>query len=161
MELVGNCHGTREVLLVRQFQITSWMPSYYVQRSGQNCGIVLAEIKRIYIAPTVLIMWFSFLPVPGTSPSLSRNFRETGWRIGSTKIGLCNCQELVPNLLAISLLYSHLIAGLRHEVPNLQSIIFSLSIAISWLPGEAQSAELAIQTLYSIWLPRMRHKVPN
>src|SRR5688500_18926132 len=41
------------------------------------------------------------------------------------------CQELVPNLLAIPLLYSYLIVGLRHEVLNLQSIIFSLSIAIS------------------------------
>jgi len=43
------------ILLVRQFQATcmlAWMPNYYVQCSGRNCGIVLAEImERILTAP--------------------------------------------------------------------------------------------------------------
>ena len=49
------------ILLVRQFQTTympawiSWMPSFYAQSSGRNCGIMLAEIKRIYTAPKFLI----------------------------------------------------------------------------------------------------------
>ena len=101
MELVGNCHGTREVLLVRQFQITSWMPSYYVQRSGQNCGIVLADIYCAYRVNHVIQFLASSRHFPVTFSQLSRDWLEDrkyqDWP--------SNCQELVPNLLAIHYIF--------------------------------------------------------
>ena len=73
--------------------------------------------------------------VHSPSPSLSCYFRGSDWRIGGTKIGLCNCQGLVLNLcshliarsakIAIPYFPYFLIAELRHKVPNLQSIYFA------------------------------------
>ncbi|CAB4416268.1 unnamed protein product [Rhizophagus irregularis] len=43
-----NWQGASIVLLICQFQTTympAWMPNYYIQSSGRNCGIVLAEPK--------------------------------------------------------------------------------------------------------------------
>ena len=61
----------------------AWMPNHYIQRSGWNCGIVLAEIKRIYTAPyCAIVTWYcsgdrtpshSYGLVTGTFPEHSCN----------------------------------------------------------------------------------------
>src|SRR5579859_3232793 len=46
MELSWNCRGTgRELERFYYFAsfMPAWVPNYYVQSSGRNCGIVLAE----------------------------------------------------------------------------------------------------------------------
>ena len=76
MELVWNWQGASIVLLIRQFQTTympAWVLNYYIQSSGRNCGIVLAELK---LNKNLLRLLFPALSrhFQVTSSQLSRNF---------------------------------------------------------------------------------------
>ena len=76
MELSWNWQDAREVLLVHQFYVASmpaWVPNYYIQSSGRNCGIVLAEPK---LNKNLLRLQFPALSrhFQVTSSQLSRNF---------------------------------------------------------------------------------------
>ncbi len=95
-----------------------------------------------YIPKTFLLLFHYFW---------NSNWKSDGWRIESIKINLCNCLKLVSNLLTILLSFD---CQVEIRSVELAIYIFFFSIAIFWLSGEAQSAELAIQILYLIWLLR-------
>jgi len=100
--------------------------------------IIASRIIVIYCAKKKSCVWC----VSRTFPLLFRHFPATfkvltggfdGWRIESTKISLCNCQELVLNLLAILPLFD---CQVETWSVKFAIHIFSFSIAISWLPDE-------------------------
>ena len=149
--------------MIRSHESDVWMPSYCVSKFWKKkYGIVLAEINEIYCANHM----FGSSPVPGTSPSLSRNLLATFKRysgfdlvyqlVGDLEMPIwlpdeARSAEFAIHLFAKDVLQSiHSLFDCRWGTKCWCCAIFAIpSMTILIAEDEAQSAELVQAILLS------------